>query len=49
MNKKGQVRWGNLDAVSAILILVGIFTLNQSGLAGLILIVLGIVKQFSGR
>jgi hypothetical protein len=49
MNKKGQIRWGNLDAISAILFLVGIFTLKENSLAGLILIVLGIIKQFSGR
>ena len=49
MNKKGQFRVGNLDALSAILVLIGIFTIKENTLAGLILIILGVAKQFSGR
>jgi len=50
MNKKGQrFNFGNLDIFSAGLFLVGIILVSQGNQIGWILIIIGIMKQFSGR
>ena len=50
MDKKGQLKWGSLDILSAILFLVGIYlTQTNYQTIGWILIGLAILKQFSGK
>jgi len=48
--EKYRYQWGALDIISAILVLVGVYISQQyeSGL-GWVIVVLGIIKQFSGK
>jgi len=51
MDKKGQFRipWGALDLISTLIVILGIVVLSKGNDLGWILIILGIIKQFSGR
>lgn len=51
MNKKGQFRisWGQLDLISAAIATLGVYVLSKGNDIGWILIIIGIIKQFSGK
>ncbi len=49
--KKGQfLRFGALDSISAVAVLIGVILIQKGdSTIGWLLVVLGILKQFSGR
>ena len=52
MEKRGQVRYdySGVDIFSVVLFLLGIYVSSQNNVGlGILLIVLAIIKQFSGR
>lgn len=51
MNKKGQIRFnfGAVDGFSLIMLIIGLYLLNQNNNVGWLMIILAFVKQFSGR
>ena len=51
MNKKGQYRFnlGSLDLVSAIIFIIGISIVNKNEALGWILMIMGLLKQWSGK
>ncbi|MBU0929610.1 MAG: hypothetical protein KJ623_00890 [Nanoarchaeota archaeon] len=51
IRKKGEYRWewGDLDLISAILVIIGVYLISKNFDFGWIITILGVLKQFSGR